>query len=570
MTSVQPPFDLKAHITKEIAKCIHSPQYFIKTYCKIQHQTKGRIPFALWPKQEEVIQNFEDKQYNIILKGRQIGMSTVVACYALWLMLFHDDKNILVIAHTQEIAKNLVTKVRYSYNALPVWIRQFGELVEDNKLSIKFKNNSQIKAVSAAKDAARSEALALLIIDEAAYVEHAEDIWAAALPTVSTGGKAVIISTPNGVGGWFYKMFTDAELGLLGTRKTSDDGSIEEDKLIFNPIKFDWRVDPDRNEEWRRKMGIAQGERKARQEFDADFMGSGNTVIDAELIEVYAKRCTDPIEKRWPANNLWVWKRADYNKAYIVVADVARGDGEDKSAFHVLDAQTCEQVAEYKGFIDTTQYGHLLINVATEYNNALLVVEREGVGYSVLQTIIDSNHHNGYSNLYYMSKDRQVVGVERDVMRYLEKEQNPMVPGWSTTHKSRPAIINLLDTYMREGQEGSFLIHSKRFIEELRTFVWTNGKAIAMEGQNDDLVLAMSIGLWVRDGALKLAQEGQRLTRSALDNFRVSTGESKNQPPVYTNPFLTYDPYRLPLPNPNGNPAPNQDADSDLRWLFGN
>ena len=156
--------DLKEIIKQEYKKCALDPKYFLSKYSYIQHPIRGKVLFELYDYQSNVINEFEDNDYNIILKGRQIGISTLVAGYSLWMMLFHSDKNILVIATKQETAKNLVTKVRYMHANLPVWLR--GNCVEDNKLSMRFANGSQIKAIARSKDAGRSEALSLLILDE--------------------------------------------------------------------------------------------------------------------------------------------------------------------------------------------------------------------------------------------------------------------------------------------------------------------------------------------------------------------------------------------------------------------
>jgi phage terminase large subunit-like protein len=156
--------DIKEVIKQEYKKCAARCDYFLSRYSYIQHPIRGKTLFDLYQYQKDTIGELEDFDYNIILKGRQIGISTLIAGYSLWLMLFHNDKNILVIATKQEVAKNLVTKVRYMHLNLPVWLR--GNCTEDNKLSMRFSNGSQIKAVASSPDAGRSEALSLLILDE--------------------------------------------------------------------------------------------------------------------------------------------------------------------------------------------------------------------------------------------------------------------------------------------------------------------------------------------------------------------------------------------------------------------
>jgi hypothetical protein len=156
--------NLKEIIKQEYKKCAVSPEYFLTKYCYIQHPVRGRVLFDLYHYQKNTLNDFTEHDYNIVLKGRQIGISTLVAGYALWMILFHRDKNILVIATKQETAKNLVTKVRFMHQNLPTWLR--GQCTTDNKLSLQFANGSQIKAVASSKDAGRSEALSLLILDE--------------------------------------------------------------------------------------------------------------------------------------------------------------------------------------------------------------------------------------------------------------------------------------------------------------------------------------------------------------------------------------------------------------------
>ena len=176
--------NLKKVIRSEYLKCAKDPVHFMRKYCYIQHPQRGRIQFNLYPFQEKVLTLMRDNPYSIILKSRQLGISTLSAGIALWMMVFQRDKNILVVATKQDTAKNLVTKVKFMYDNLPSWL-QIG-FVEKNKLALRLKNGSQIKAVSAASDAGRSEAISLLIIDEAAFIEEnrIEDIWGSSQQTL--------------------------------------------------------------------------------------------------------------------------------------------------------------------------------------------------------------------------------------------------------------------------------------------------------------------------------------------------------------------------------------------------
>lgn len=504
--------DIKEIIKQEYKKCALSPEYFLSKYSYIQHPTRGRMLFNLYHYQKNSLKQFEDHKYNIVLKGRQLGFSTLVAGYALWLILFHRDKNILVVATKQEVAKNLVTKVRFMHQNLPVWLR--GKCITDNKLSLEFANGSQIKATATSPDAGRSEALSLLILDECAFISEASAIWTAASSTLSTGGKAILISTPNGMGNFFHKMWQQAE-----------DGSNN-----FNPILLDWRVHPERDQAWRDRQTEIMGEMESSQEHDASFIFSGNTVISPNILEFYKKTYVqDPISKQGFDGNLWVWEYPVHGKSYVVSADIARGDGEDYSAFHVIDVENSMQVAEYRGKVETKQFGNMLVSIATEYNDALLIPENSSIGWNAIQQIID----RGYRNLFYMSKDLQYVDVEHQVGNYTSNNKN-MVPGFTTSQRTRPLIIARLKEYMLDN---SFVIRSARLMSELETFIWKNGRPEALQGYNDDLTMGLCIGLWVRDTALRLRLEGIELTKYALDKTSYNTVPLVQRSGAQPNPY---------------------------------
>ena len=500
---------IKEVIKQEYIKCAKDSAYFMKKYCMIQHPIRGKIPFELYDFQEKSITEFQEHRMNIILKARQLGISTLTAGYSLWLMTFHQDKNVLVIATKQEVAKNLVTKVRVMHANLPSWLKQ--RCVEDNKLNLRYRNGSQIKAVSSGPEAARSEALSLLILDEAAFIDRIDSIWTAAQSTLTTGGQCIALSTPNGVGNWFHKTWVDAEEG----------------RGMFNPIKLHWTVHPDRGEDWRNEQDTLLGPSSAAQECDCDFLTSGTGVIDPILLENLRKKsCNDPLEKRGIDNNCWIWEPANYTKNYIVCADVSRGDGTDYSAFHVIELESLTQVAEYKGRINTKDFGNMLVSIATEYNDAILIVENNNIGWATIQQIIDRD----YPNLFYTSKDLQYVDVQHQMNNKINRQERKMVAGFSTTSKTRPLIISKLEEFFREE---SVVVRSNRLIDELQTFVYINNRAEAMRGYNDDLVMSFAIGLWVRDTALRLRTQGVELTKKTLskmmDNEGLYTQEDVNK-----------------------------------------
>jgi hypothetical protein len=489
----------------------------MKKYYWIQHPQRGRIQFNLYPFQEKVLLQLQKNEYTIINKSRQLGISTLASAYSLWLMLFQKDKNVLCIATKQETAKNMVTKVRFAYDALPKWMQI--KTAEHNKLSLRLANGSQIKAVGATSDAGRSEAVSFLIIDEAAFIESIDEIFASAQQTLATGGQCLALSTPYGTGNWFHKSYTKAQN--------------RENKFV--PISLPWTVHPERDQTWRDAQDEILGPRHAAQECDCDFSTSGDTVIEPEILSFYESSfVSEPLEKRGPTGALWIWEIPDYSRSYMVVADVARGDGSDFSTFHIIDVEDAKQVAEYKEQIPTKDFANILFSISTEYNDALLVVENANIGWSVLEQLIE----RGYRNLYYSSKSDTTMGASENQLSKLENGQG-VVPGFTTSLKTRPLCISKLVSYTREK---SVTIQSKRLLDELRVFVWKNGKAQSQSGYNDDLVMAFSIGLFLRDTALRHRQQGIELTRATLGSFGVSNQYAPN---VYSSTNSTPNPYQM-------------------------
>ena len=522
--------DIKKVIRQEYLKCVSDPVHFMKKYCFIQHPQRGRIQFSLFPFQEKMLTLYRDNPYSIVLKSRQLGISTLSAGYSLWMMLFNKDKNILCIATKQETAKNMVTKVKFMYENLPSWLKI--DATENNKLNLRLKNGSQIKATSAASDAGRSEAVSLLIIDEAAFIENIGEIWVSAQQTLATGGGCIAISTPYGTGNWFHQTWLRAE------EKAND----------FLPIRLPWFVHPERDQAWRDRQDELLGDpRMAAQECDCDFSTSGDVVFYPEYIEYYEKTyIKDPLERRGADRNLWVWEPCDYSRTYMVVADVARGDGKDYSAFHIIDVENNVQVAEYRGQLGTKEYGHLLVGIATEYNEALLVIENNSIGWSTIQTVID----RGYQNLYYSPKSGE-VRADSYFDQYMDTSK--MVAGFTMSSRVRPMVISKFQEYL---SDKGVTFQSKRLLEEMKTFIWRNGRPEAQQGYNDDLVMSFGTAMYMRDTAFKFKQHGVDLTKNMLQNIASSKTNYNGayQAPKDQNPWQIDNPYS------NGK--------EDIRWLL--
>lgn len=516
----------KEELKNEILLCGRDPVYFIKRYVKIRHPVKGVIPFSpLFDYQEQLVRDYQSERFNIILKARQLGISEITAAYACWRMLFRRDQNILVMATKSETAKNIIKKVALALKKLPQWLL-LADITTDNKLSIELNNGSQIKAIATSDDAGRSEALSLLIIDEAAFIKGLDELWTGLLPTVTAGGKVIVLSTPNGVGNKFHQLYTESEQGVNEFKSTM---------LMWwrHPERIaDLMDDPNRpgfkTSSWYRNeiKSANMSDRDVAQELECNFLSSGDNVISSENLAWIEKGTYEPISKEWWDRNLFTWFEPEKDERYMITCDVARGDGADYSSAIVWKISDMSQVAEYYGKIPPDEFARLNCELGRKYNNAILVVENNNVGLSCLEHIkLDE-----YPSVYYSRKGDSKPG--EIINTVWGKPADDLVPGFSTTPKTRPLIIAKLDEYIRNK---SLNIRSKRFLYEAKTFIWMNGRPEAMRGRNDDLIMAAAFGAWIKDTFLAPNQSSIKVQTELINGISIFTtnntqiaGASKN------------------------------------------
>ena len=379
---------------------------------------------------------------------------------------------------------------------LPEWM-QIANISIDNRTSFELNNGSQIKASTTSGDAGRSEALSLLVIDEAAHVEGLDELWTGLYPTLSTGGRCIALSTPNGVGNWFHQTYIDSESG------TND----------FYPTILPWDVHPDRDDVWFEEETKNMSQRQIAQEYQCNFNASGETVIHSDDMNRIKEGLTDPVYRTGFDRNFWIWEKYNPECSYLLVADVSRGDDKDFSVFHIFKLETMEIVAEYKSKITPDLFANLLNDVGGEFGNCLMVVENNSVGYAVLEKLKDL----AYPNLYY-----SVKSTHEYVEQYLGENMNNAVAGFSTTSKTRPLIVAKMEEFIRNKL---VRIYSTRLFNELETFVWHNGRPQAMRMYNDDLVMAFAIGCWVRDTALEVNERDVEYAKAFLGAMTTSRRE---------------------------------------------
>lgn len=428
--------------------------FYFSHFIWVINPVLGRVRFDLYPYQKSVLYNFLKERFNIILKFRQAGITELISMYCLWLAMYHSNKKINIISIKDTIAKKVLKKIKFMYKNLP-WYLQTpiinGRTGEYGSAStMEFSNGSIIESIPTSDQAGRSESLSLLVIDEAAIVRWAAQIWAAAFPTLSTGGSAIVNSTPFGVGGFYHSTWVDA---ISGSNP-------------FNPIRLYWQMHPDRDQGWYDEMATALGPKRTAQEIDGDFLSSGNTVFDLADIKSIEEMLTEyPPIKMILGGQYREFNEPDPNTDYFIGADCATGRGTDYSSFTCM-SKGGEEAVVYKGKIPLDKYAKLLGDTGEKFNYAKIAPESNDIGMAVVIKLQDE----GYPNLYYSTKLLKKKGKSRP-----EEEK---IPGWLTTQKNRSLIVEGLEKDIREDE---VIIKDPFFVQEAYTFIYDGmGRPVAM------------------------------------------------------------------------------------------
>lgn len=519
---------------KEIMRCGTDASYFISKYVKISHPVKGPVPFETFPYQDNCLKAFQTHRFVITNKSRQLGLSTLSAAYSLWMALFQREKNILVIATRLEVAKNFIKKVNGMYDSLPKWL-VMPQIKARSVRYLEFSNGSKVQAVPTGTDAGRSEALSLLIIDEAAHVDGIDDLWLGLWPTLSTGGNAILISSPSGVGTLFHKIWVGAKDGEDGEGKPLPGKG----QNNFYRIELPWTVHPERDNDWyeaqRAEILPAKGERGVAQELLCSFAASGENFLSGDVIEDMERQIKVPVATYGDRGDVWIWKYAEPNHKYIISGDVSRGDADDYSTLHVIDTNTDEVVCEYQGKCPPERLSELMMDLGFKYNQALLCPELNSFGLIVATDIKKAQ----YPNIYY-----ERIHRSNAYMSYTTADIVNDLPGFTTGPKNRDEILAKLETVIRTRR---LKIYSSRTVEEFKTFVWKNNKAQAMKSYNDDLIIALAIGNSLYEAAGVNAWDDKALTMAMIAGMSKSnttmspTGNQFGHNNINTPPVMTSD-----------------------------
>mgnify|MGYP003624647701 FL=1 len=440
-------------IKQEFLKCKEDPVYFMRHYIKIVHPIRGRVNFDLYRFQERIITEFTKNRFNLMRKFRQAGATTISAAYALWYITFNSDKNVMVVSIGDRESRDFLDRAVNMYDDLPSWLQ--APETERNKHVLKLSTGSKIKSQPAG--AGRGESVSLLIVDEAAFIDNMREFWMAIYPTISTGGSAYILSTVNGMANLYYELYRDAEL----------------EKNDFNVIDIHWREHPEYTEKWAQQTRSNVGERAWLQEYEGQFLGTGETFIDGGTLD-QVKLSTTPDFTKKHYNMMRIFEEPQPYHTYLIAADTSFGRDRDYSAFHIINLYNGTQVAEfYSNRCGLNEFARIMAEEGMRYNMAFVCPERNGLGLALIEQLFEVHE---YENMWTDEKGQM---------------------GYLVNNKNRDIMLNTLQEKLKTSK---IKINSERTFKELTTFIISKtGKIQAESGFADDLVISLAIGATIME-----------------------------------------------------------------------
>jgi len=453
----------------EFLKCKEDPVYFANNYIKIVSLDEGLTQFHPYDFQEKLIHNFHNNRFNICKMPRQTGKSTTVVSYLLHYAVFNDSVNIGILANKAATARELLSRLQTAYENLPKWMQQ--GIISWNKGSMELENGSKILAASTSASAVRGMSFNILFLDEFAFVPNhvADSFFASVYPTITSGKntKVIIVSTPHGMN-HFYRMWHDAERS----------------KNEYVPTDVHWSEVPGRDEVWKEQTIANTSEQQFRVEFECEFLGSVNTLINPTILKSLVYE--NPIQRN---AGLDVYEEVQKDHNYLLTVDVARGLGNDYSAFIVFDITEFpyKVVAKYRNNeIKPMLFPNIILDVAKGYNNAWLLVEVNDIGDQVASIL---HYDLEYENILMSSmrgRNGQVVG------QGFSGSKTQL--GVRTTSAVKKLGCSNLKTLI---EEFKLLTLDYEIISELTTFAQRNNSFEAEEGCNDDLAMCLVLFAWL-------------------------------------------------------------------------
>ena len=451
-------------------------QYFAKNHFHIQHPVRGKVKFEPFEYQERLLNAYHNFRFNINMLPRQSGKTTCASAYLLWYAMFHPDQTILIAAHKYTGAQEIMQRIRYGYELCEDYIR--AGVVNYNKGSIEFENGSRIVSATTTGNTGRGMSISLLYCDEFAFLQPniATEFWTSISPTLATGGRAIITSTPNSDEDEFAIIWKESQDKFDQYGNEKEDGT---GRNGFHGFKAEWFEHPDRDDKWKEVEMGRIGEERFRREYGCEFLVFDETLISSlKLVEMTGREPSFKMgQVRW-------WKKPTPGNIYLVALDPSLGTGGDYGAIEVFEMPSMTQVAEWQHNITPIQqqvkiFRDILKYIADEiggeaYNQIYYSVENNTVGESAL-VVIDNLGEETFPGIFLSEPNR------KGNVRKFRK-------GFNTTFGNKIATCAKVKFLI---EEEKMTLYSRPLISELKTYIAKGTTFAAKEGQHDDLVAAL-------------------------------------------------------------------------------
>ncbi len=582
----------KEQLIIEYTKCMRSTPYALRTYLQTYDNTVSKyVPLDLFPDQVSLLEDYEKFNENIALKYRQAGVSTVTAAWASKKLAFarkEKPEKILIIANKLDTSVEMANKVRSFTEQWPDWVGIGFSAEKNSQRHFKLNNGCEVKAVATSKDALRGYTPTILIFDEAAFIEADGDFWSACMASLSTGGKVIVVSTPNGYDPIYYEIYDQALRGMndfkisemfwyRDPRYTKDLYMVKTNDLVHYLLNredypVDVLIDLSMDNPYERdhsivKDYVGQGykpcsswfegmvkklkydRRKVAQELECNFLGSGDNVFDSDLMQNIAKNQLRDPQAKLMGNALWIFKEPVNGHKYVMGVDVSRGDSEDFSSIQIIDFDEREQVFEYVGKIPPDVLAEIAYKWGSMYNAFCVIDITGGMGVSTARKMQELQYQGGF----------YVDGVDTTNKWKYDPKMNEKIPGINFNTK-RVQIIAAFEEAVRHG----FKIYSHRTYNEMNTFVYINGRPDHQKGQHDDCIMGMSMAIYIAEKSFQSLTKVVNHTKAMLNSWSTVVSENKNTSDFF-NPMV---PQMGRDPNLTNNGASKADYQK-YGWLFG-
>ena len=582
----------KEQLIIEVTKCMRNTPYALRTYLQTYDNTVSKyVPLDLFPDQVSLIEDYDNHNENIALKYRQAGVSTVTAAWASKKLVFakkQKPEKILIIANKLDTSVEMANKIRSFTEQWPAWVGVGFSPDKNAQRHFKLTNDCEVKAVATSKDALRGYTPTILIFDEAAFIEADGDFWSACMASLSTGGKVIVVSTPNGYDAIYYEIYDQALRNMndfkisemywhrdprytkdLYMVKTNDlvhfllnredyPKDIVVDLSIENPYERDHSIVTSYIEQgykpcsaWFEGMvkKLKFDRRKVAQELECNFLGSGDNVFDSELMQNISKnQLREPIAKMM-GGSLWIFKEPENGHKYVMGVDVSRGDSEDFSCIQIIDFDTREQVLEYVGKVPPDITAEIAYKWGSMYNAYCVVDLTGGMGVATARKMQELGYQGG---MY-------VDNVDTSNKWKYDPKLNEKIPGINFNNK-RVQIIASLEEAVRH----DFKIYSHRLYNEMNTFIYVNGRPDHQKNHHDDCIMGISMAIYVAEKSFQSLTKVVNHTKAMLNSWATTVTENKNASEFF-NPMVP----QMGRESRQFNSGPSKRDYQEYGWLFG-